>query len=371
MEFALSEDQRLLQDSMHKFLQRAAPLATVRALADATPPTSGAYTPPSAEDKAERARLQTELWQGFVEMGGAGILIAEAHGGLGLELLDAALVAECLGYAAAPLPFLAQALAVPLALQLGGSAAQQREFLPRLASGALRVGAAFGSPHDQLSFTKGRLSGAALFCLDGTDAELYLAAAGDTFYLVPASELTATPMPGIDGTRQLVELVCDKAAAEPLGGRAAPKALAQTLRAARIACAADSLGAARAMLEKARDYALERKQFNRLIGSFQAVKHMCAEMAAQLEPCHALVWYAAHACDKQLDDAATLALYAKAQLGEVGQFIARTATEVHGGMGFTDLLGLHYWFKRLGFNRQILGAPTQLRETAARLQGWC
>jgi alkylation response protein AidB-like acyl-CoA dehydrogenase len=102
------------------------------------------------------------------------------------------------------------------------------------------------------------------------------------------------------------------------------------------------------MLDKAVAYAKERRQFDRVIGSFQAVKHMCAEMAAELEPCRSLVWYAAYAFDAAQADASLMAAHAKALTSEVGRFVARTSTEVHGGMGITDLLGLHFWFKRLG-----------------------
>jgi alkylation response protein AidB-like acyl-CoA dehydrogenase len=124
------------------------------------------------------------------------------------------------------------------------------------------------------------------------------------------------------------------------------------------------------MLEKAVEYAKTRDQFNRPIASFQAVKHMCAEMAAKLEPCRSMVWYAAYAQDQVPEEAALMACLAKSHLSEVGKFVARTSTEVHGGMGFTDLLGLHYWFKRIGANRQLLGGPEKLRAEAAELQGW-
>jgi len=106
------------------------------------------------------------------------------------------------------------------------------------------------------------------------------------------------------------------------------------------------------------------------VSSFQSVKHLCAEMAAHLEPARALVWHAAHAVDENMDEAAMMVCLAKSHLAEVGTFVARTATEVHGGMGFTDLVGLHYWFKRIGANRQLLGGPEKVREDAARLQGW-
>lgn len=93
-------------------------------------------------------------------------------------------------------------------------------------------------------------------------------------------------------------------------------------------------------------------------------------MAAQLEPSRALVWHAAHALDEGMDEASVMVCLAKSHLSEVGTFIAKTSTEVHGGMGFTDLVGLHYWFKRIGVNRQLLGSPERVREDAAKLQGW-
>jgi alkylation response protein AidB-like acyl-CoA dehydrogenase len=124
------------------------------------------------------------------------------------------------------------------------------------------------------------------------------------------------------------------------------------------------------MIEQAVAYAQMREQFSRPIGSFQAVKHLCAEMAAELEPARSLVWYAAYALGEGLEDASAAAAHAKAHLGEVGRFVARTATEVHGGMGFTDRLGLHYWFKRLGLDRQLLGGPERVRALAASLQGF-
>ena len=114
---------------------------------------------------------------------------------------------------------------------------------------------------------------------------------------------------------------------------------------------------------------MERKQFDRLIGSFQAVKHMCAEMTADIEPCFAMVWHAGHNFDEQSNEALMMACHAKAHISEIGKNIAKKATEVHGGMGFTDLLGLHFWFKRIGMNRQLLGAPEVLRREAAHHQG--
>jgi len=157
--------------------------------------------------------------------------------------------------------------------------------------------------------------------------------------------------------------------ADPLPGGGG-RTTRRIIDAGRIMLAADILGAGTAMIEQAVAYAGTRVQFGRPIGSFQAVKHMCAEMAAALEPCRSLVWYAAHAFDHAPDESTLMACHAKSHLSEVGRFVARTSTEVHGGMGFTDLAGLHYWFKRIGLDRQLLGGPELVRNEAARVQGW-
>ena len=141
------------------------------------------------------------------------------------------------------------------------------------------------------------------------------------------------------------------------------------LDAGRVALAAETLGAAQSMLDGAVAYAGQRRQFGRAIASFQAVKHACAEMAAALEPCRALVWYAAHAQDAPEPEARMLAAQAKAHLDEVGREVARGATEVYGGMGFTELLGLPAWFRRIMANRQLLGGPERCRDDAALAQG--
>jgi alkylation response protein AidB-like acyl-CoA dehydrogenase len=144
----------------------------------------------------------------------------------------------------------------------------------------------------------------------------------------------------------------------------------RVLDAGRVVLAADSLGAAQHMLDAAVAFAKQRVQFGRVIGSFQGVKYPLAECVTALEPCRALVWYAAYAQDALPDEARLTACHAKAQMGDVARDVARIATETHGGMGFTDLLGLHYWFKRISFNRQMLGGPERCREEAAELQGW-
>jgi alkylation response protein AidB-like acyl-CoA dehydrogenase len=359
MDFSLSADQRALQDSVTRVLGDVCKLARVRAFAESDEPVA------------------RDVWAALSELGVPAILVPEAQGGLGLTLLDAALVSEALGAHAAPTPFLGSALAVMALRQAGGGSRD----LAGLASGetiaavALTENLSGARDGAGLSVKDQTISGTSLFVIDGAAPGLVVCATpGGGLVLLEgqAAGVTLTPMPTIDRTRRLAELRCDGAQCAVLpGGNETPPAVAlsRVRDAAYVLLAADMLGASQTMLTQSVAYAKERVQFGRTIGSFQAVKHLCAEMAARLEPCRALVWYAAHAFDEGLADAPLAAAHAKAHLSEVSRFVARTATEVHGGMGFTDLLGLHYWFKRVGLDRQLLGGPEQLRRQAAKLQG--
>jgi len=300
----------------------------------------------------------------------------EDAGGLGLGMLEAALASEALGAAVAPVAFMGVVLA-PLALARGGSQAQRAEWLPKLASGELLAAAAISEPvagaRDGAGVTAkdGRLSGKALFVPGGMAAGLIVAAdTAGSLHLVrgDAAGLTRSLMPGIDDTRRLAELTFSDTPAEPLGNS---RELLGTLRdAAWILIAADTLGAAQTMLDKAVAYSKERKQFGRTIGSFQAVKHLCAEMAAELEPARALVWYAAYAWDLGLPDASRVAAHAKAHLADRFVSVARAAVQAHGGIGYTWEYDLQIWFRRSLFDRAYLGEPSLHRERAAALAGW-
>jgi len=352
MEFGLSQEQTLLTDSVARYLAGEVPLDRVRRF---------------ATDQDD-----SEIWAGLSGLGVPALLVPEAAGGVGLACLDAALVAETLGYHATPAPFLGTAVALPLALAWSGNATD--DLLARSASGELRVGLAVAQAIGRragagVSASSGQLSGTAHFALDAP-ADQYLIADDDgRLYLVEghARGLSCKTFETIDRTRRTAELTFDRTPARLLAED--PAVLDRVLDAARVMLAADTLGAAQQMLDQAVAYAKQREQFNRPIATFQAVKHMCAEMATALEPCRAMVWYAGHALDHIPTEAHVTACHTKAHLAEVGKFVAKLATEVHGGMGFTDLVGLHYWFKRIGYNRQMLGTPEALREEAARAQG--
>jgi alkylation response protein AidB-like acyl-CoA dehydrogenase len=359
MEFCLSEEQIMLQSSVNRYLDDKSPLDKVRASVE------------------HNTIPDPTIWQGLADLGIAGLLIPEEYGGMGLALLDAMLVQEALGRHVTPASFVSTAVLGPLALMRCGSEEQRQRWLPAIAEGSLQVAVGL-SEHtgarekSGIQAQGGQLSGTALFVLGAKEAELVIVASDDGSLYALCSEdgeMERIALRSIDETQPFFELQLEDVSAELLP-RGEEDAVAPLIDAGRVMLAADTLGASQKMLELAVDYAMERKQFNRVIGSFQAVKHLCAEMAAELEPCRSLVWYAAHAYDVMPEESRLMACHAKAHLAEVGRFVARTATEVHGGMGFTDLLGLHYWFKRIGFNRQVLGSPERVRDEAARAQGW-
>lgn len=357
MEFGLSKEQEALRESIGTFLRRNVALERIQRFVN---------------EGADRA---DEIWAGICDLGVPGMLIEETRGGIGLGLLDAALVAETLAGGVAPLPYVATVVMVPLALAAAGAEEQKARWLPALAEGRVIAGAAvteaIGSREGAgVRAEGGALYGKALFVLD-FDADVFLVADDQRrLYLVEAGApgLSRRSLTTIDKTRRFGELVFDGVAGALLPGSVDPEPCARVIDAGRIILAADTLGAAGRMLEKSVAYSKERVQFGRPIGTFQAVKHLCAEMAAALEPCRAMMWYAAHAFDHIPAEARLTACHAKAHIAEVGTFVARTATEVHGGIGFTDELGLHLWFKRIGANRQLLGGPDHVRAEAARLQ---
>jgi alkylation response protein AidB-like acyl-CoA dehydrogenase len=360
MNFDLSDEQKLLDDSLRRFLAERAPTPRVRELME----TADAH--------------DAKLWGELAELGVAGCGIAEEHGGAGLTLLDTAVIATALGHAATPTPFLGSAVLAPRLIDGAGSDAQRKEWLPKLAAGRARLGVALAEQVERrdeagVAVDGGALRGTALFVVDGIGADAYLVAAGDGIALVAANApgLAVEALPTIDRTRRLAELRFDGVApAEWLArGERARAAVGSALLAARVALAADLLGACDRALALSVDYAKQRKQFDRPIAQFQAVKHMCAEMAAAIEPARALVWYAAHAASDVPDEAPLLALHAKAHLADVAMDVVRIATQVHGGIGFTDACDLQIWFKRVSLGRQLLGTPGKLRAQAAALQG--
>jgi alkylation response protein AidB-like acyl-CoA dehydrogenase len=355
VEFGPDDTERLFERVLREFLADRLPLQALHRLT------------------ASGGGFDERLWAGLTELGLPGVLVPERLGGAGLGTFAAGLAAEALGGFCAPVPFVGAAVMAPLGLLRSANDAAQAAWLPRIAAGTARLAVAVGATGTgAIDRHRDRLSG----CLDGVldlagATHVLVALADGTIAIVAVTDPGVRPVlgPNLDRTRPLGVCVLDDVPAEIVAPGDAGARRDGLVSAGRAMLAADTLGAAQTMLDRAVAYARQREQFGRLIGSFQAIKHMCAEMAAMLEPARALVWYATHAQDALVDEARVLACHAKAHLAEVGRQISRMATEVHGGMGFTHELGLHYWFKRLSANRQLLGGPEQCRREAGALQG--
>ena len=359
MEFGLTEEHKLLIETLRGFAAKECPAARLRELFEAG----------TGHDPA--------LWRGLAEMGVTGLAIPDEYGGAGLEILDLALAAETLGNAALPGPFLGHSLA-GLALRLAGSPEQRERWLPRLASGELVGTIAFGEADGcfepgawSARAEGGRLSGAKAWVPFGALADLLVvgtAGGGLALTLRSASGVSVEPVDGLDRTRPLASVRFAKVPCDVLPGglAAAPRVRDAGL----VLLAADAFGAAEKLLEMTLAYARAREQFGQPIAQFQAVKHQLADLATEVEPMRALVWYAAHAQDHVPDDAERSAAIAKAHVTDCAALVARAAVQLHGGIGFTWDCDVQIWMKRALFDRALLGSPETHRERQAALGGW-
>ena len=357
MDFALADEQELLQETVRGFVSNECPPTTVREIFDGN--RTG----------------EPSLWKGLVEMGIAGLTIPERFGGAGLGLLDAALVSEELGRGAVPVPFLGHTLA-GLAIALGGSSEQQERWLPRLASGELLGTIALAEGEDAWApsqwtteLSDARLTGTKRYVPAGATADLLVVgSAGGGLALVEAgaSGLSREATPTVDRGRPFATLRLEDCAAEAL-----PNADAQGLwDRGLVLLAADAFGAADRLITMSAEYAKTRQQFGQVIGQFQGVKHQIADMAIDVIPARGLWWYAAHALDRGIDGASRAAALAKSHVTDRAQQAARDAVECHGGIGFTWECDVQIWFKRVMLDRLFLGTPELLRERLAATGGW-
>lgn len=354
MDFGLSDDQSLFQQSLRGFLAERAPTERVRSIMDT----------PTAHDPALLVQLG--------EQGVTGILVPAEHGGTGLGLLEAALAAEELGRAATPFSFHSAAVLAPLLLAASRGEARKGEWLPRIAEGKALVSVVLGAPLPNSSRLRGNVS----FVPDADSADAFVVQCGSAdapeFHLISraAAGLRVEPLATVDETRRVGEVVFEDVVVDAATRFEIPDGAAvleRAIDAARVALAADALGAAERSLEEAVKYSLTREQFGRVIGSFQAVKHMCAEVFAEMEPVRSLLWYSAFAWDEKRDDAAAVAALLKSHATEMATEATTTCVQVFGGMGFTWECDMQLWFKRAGYDRQMFGSPTMLRERAAAL----
>ena len=377
MDFGLSAEQELLQNTAREFLSQECPPGLVREL----------YDDPKG--------FSPELHRKTAELGWTGLLIPEAHGGLGLGMLDMAVLLEEIGRAVVPGPFVFSSVLTTLGLVQAGSSAQQQTWLSRLAAGQAIGTLALLEADDRLDARGVRLkakktkhgyvlSGTKMFVPFAEVADVLLVVArtsgkaeqGVSLFLVErqAPGLSLIPLDIVDQTRRVYRAEFQQVAVPKtalLGKKDKGwKIVARLLDAACVALAADSLGGAQKALELAVEYTKTRTQFNRPIASFQALKHMAAEIASDIEPARSLVWYAAYAFDALPAEASRAAALAKARLSDVYARTTNRAVQMHGGIGFTWEHDMHFWFKRAKWNEFAFGDATYHRERLAQLEGF-
>ncbi|WOK37410.1 acyl-CoA dehydrogenase family protein [Sphingomonas sp. C3-2] len=353
MRFAFTEEQAMIAETAKAFFAENATSERTRAA-------------------MAKTGVDDALWGAFTqELGLAGVAVSESFGGVGLGMVELAILAEEAGRNTATLPFLSSLGLAASAIQAGGSEAQKQRWLPKLASGELIASFAIANAEDTPGATlgDGMLTGAALHVPHGARADLYVVAAHNGVAIVERSApgLSVTPLTTMDQTRPYARLDFGGVAAEALAdGDAGLKA---ALSAGCLMIAADSLGGAQACLERTVAYAQERVQFGRVIGSFQAVKHRLADMMVEIEQSRSAVYWAACAMDEGSDEAAMAVHAAKAFACDTYQKCAGEMIQLHGGIGFTWEHDAHLYFKRARSNASLLGTPDWHREEVAKLTG--
>ena len=345
MEFAFTQEQAMIAETARGFFAENA--------------TSERTRKAMAADGIDR-----DLWASFcTELGLAGIGVPEGLGGVGLGMVEFALIAEAAGAQVAALPLLGNARAAH-ALVAGGSPDQQAKWLPALVSGEVIATSASGT---DAVLGNGTLSGTFRFAAHGGCANLLVLTAGDTVFLVEATApgVSVTQHVTMDQTRPLATVVLDNAAAESFADNAAAlRALDVT---GWICLAAEALGGAQAALDRTVAYSKERVQFGRQIGSFQAYKHRLADMMIEIEQARSAVYWAACAVDEGSDEAQIALHSAKAFCADTFHMCAGNMIQLHGGIGFTWEHDAHMFFKRARSVSSMLGDSQWHREQIAAL----
>ena len=370
----LTDDQSQLRDSARDFLSEQSPVSALRQL----------------RDSASADGFSRPLWARFAEMGYTGVLVPEAHGGLGLGHVEAGVVMDQIGHQLCASPLLASAIVATTALKLAGSAAQQAAWLPRLAAAeaiaTLAVDEAAKHRPQQLATsarTEGGawlLDGAKSLVLDGHVADVFIVAArvgeaGTGLFLVDAKAtgvvVERTVMVDAHNAARVqfkaVQLGADALLGTPETGAAT---LAATLDAGRCAAAAELLGLADEVFARTLDYIKQRKQFGKLIAEFQGLQHRASMLYADLEISRAALIQAQQALDADIHGAGKAVAVAKARAGRTATTAVQEGVQMHGGMGMTDAFEIGFFMKRARVLQELWGDSNFHSNAFATHQGY-
>ena len=351
----------------------------------------------SSSDAVRRAMASERGWDPEVwrrvgsDLGWPALLVPEAYGGLELGPVELVALMEEMGSALFCSPFLASVCLGGMAIQLGGNEEQKRRHLPGIARGETIATLAYTEENgrwDAHAITATAradgdafvLEGVKTFVPDGASADLLVVAArrpsssgedGVSLFALPADAagVTRRALPTIDQTRRQGEIRLDRVRAprEALLGEAGRgwELLARTLDRALVAIAAEQVGGAQRCLDLAVEYAKQRVQFGRPIGSFQAIKHKCADLLVLVESARSASYYAGAAAAADDPELPVLASLAKAVCSDAYFRCAADAIQIHGGVGFTWELDCHLYFKRAKSSETLLGDAAYHRERVA------
>jgi alkylation response protein AidB-like acyl-CoA dehydrogenase len=347
MNFDFSDDQKQLRDEARRFLTEKCPPKAVREVIDG------------------KATYDRELWKGLADMGFLGVAIPEAFGGSGAGHLELCVIAEEMGRALAPVPFSSTVYLAAEALMLAGSNAQKQKWLPAIASGAavgtlaLFEGSGNPSPASiKLTASSGTLNGVKKPVPDGAVADFAIVAARTastgretdiSLFLVDLTSegVEAKALTNIYPSRGQAEISFKNVKAELLGpANEGWSILTRVLDRAAVLIAFEQVGGADRALEMGRDYALDRIAFGRQIGSFQAVKHMLADMYVSATLARSNCYYGAWALSTNASELPEAAAAARISATQAFQHCAKNNIQVHGGMGFTWEFDCHLYYRR-------------------------
>ncbi|MDO9472667.1 MAG: acyl-CoA dehydrogenase family protein [Caulobacter sp.] len=354
MNFDFSDDQKQLRDQARRFLADRCSPAAVRAVLEG------------------EQSFDAELWKGLAEMGFLGAAIPEAYGGVGLGHLELCVIAEELGRALAPVPMTSSIYQAAEALMLAGSEEQKQAWLPKLASGeaigtmALAEGMGRATEKSiKATVSGGKLSGVKSPVADGDIADVAIVAAREagkvSLYLVELSGpgVSRETLDSIDPTRGQAALTFKDAPAQLLGVAGDGWRLAsEVLDHAAVLVAFEQVGGSDRALEMGRDYALDRMAFGRPIGSFQAVKHLLADMYVSATLARSNAYYGAWALSTGSAELPVAAATARVSATQSFQHCAKNNIQVHGGMGFTWAFDCHLFYRRSNGLALALGSQS-------------
>ena len=375
MNFAFSDEQEELRRIIRQFLEAKSPSSEVRRLME----TTEGYDPAVWSQMAEQLGLQS-------------LAIPEEYGGQGYSFVELGIALEEMGRVLLAAPYFSTVVLAANAILNAGSDEDKKNLLPGIASGETIAAFAFTEPNGKWDVTgitmeatnrggEWTLNGTKSFVIDGHTANTIVVVAraagtsgsdGIGFFTVAgdAAGLTRTPLATMDQTRKQAKLEFADVKATPLGEAGQGfAAYSKTLDLAAVALANEMIGGAQFVLDMSVEYAKVRVQFGRPIGSFQAIKHKCADMLLEVESGKSAAYYAAWCAAEDNEELPVVAALAKAYISDAYFHCAAENIQIHGGIGFTWEHDAHLYFKRAKSSEILLGDATYHRELLAQRIG--